>query len=285
VDGLIQNPAVCSFDPYTLVPSVLSAAQAAGLKLYLEKLVDSQGTLVAPGMVVGDYATSGFEGQAESSTPAPDPTAAQPWGGIGMGPTAWVLGDAGIRYYVEYDPAYDVNDDWPQHGNVVLTGALRLLRRREGAGDSDDPGRLQEYLRQGGKLIIYHGFSDAQASPYRTLWFYRALAEQEHGFPAVQAHARLFMVPGMGHCGAGSGPNSFATLSALDSWVSDGVAPDGIVAANIATGRSMPLCKFPEEARYFGGPVQAAGSWMCPADDRRLLQIGPDGSLAGAAGH
>lgn len=283
-DDLIQNPAECSFEPETLVPSVLSVAQAAGLKLYLEKLVDSQGTLVAPGMIVGDYAASGFEGQAEVSTAAPDPTAAQPWGGVGMGPTAWVLGDAGIRYYVEYNPAYDVRNDWPQAGNVVSTAALELLHRREGAGDSDDPGRLHEYLRQGGKIIIYHGFSDAQASPYRTLWFYRALAEQEGGYAALQSQARLFMVPGMGHCGAGSGPNRFATLPALDSWVSDNVAPNSIVATNATTKRSMPLCKFPEEARYLGGPSNSADSWVCPAGDRRLLQSGPDGTLAGDAG-
>jgi tannase/feruloyl esterase len=284
VDDLIQNPAQCSFEPETLVPSVLSTAQAAGLKLFLEKLVDSQGTLVAPGMIVGDFAASGFEGQTEVSVAAPDPRAAQPWGGIGMGPTAWVLGDAGIRYYVEYNPAYDVNNDWPQDGNVISTAALEFLDRREGAADSDDPRMLHEYLRQGGKVIIYHGFSDAQASPYRTLWFYRALAEQERGYAALQSTARLFMVPGMGHCGAGSGPNSFATLSTLDSWVSDNVAPDGIVAANSMTGRSMPLCKFPEEAEYLGGPVNLAASWVCPADDRRLLQSGPDGALAGAAG-
>ena len=88
------------------------------------------------------------------------------------------------------------------------------------------------------------------------------------------------MVPGMGHCTAGSGPNSFATLSALDSWVSDKVAPDALVAVN-AAGRSMPLCKFPEEAKYISGPVDSASSWVCPEDDRRLLQIGPDGALAG----
>jgi tannase/feruloyl esterase len=283
VDGLIQNPAQCSFDPTTLVPSVLSAAQAEGLKKYLEKLVDPQGTLVAPGMIVGDYATSGFEGQAEVSNPAADPTAAQPWGGIGKGPAAWILGDAGVRYYVEYDPTYDVNADWPQEGNVISRPALQLLRRREGAGDSDDPGKLHDYLRHGGKLIMYHGFSDAQVSPYRSLWFYRALAEQERGYAALQSQARLFMVPGMGHCTAGSGPNSFATLVALDSWVSDNVAPDALVAVNTA-GRSMPLCKFPEEAKYVGGPVDSASSWVCPEDDRRLLQIGPDGALAGAAG-
>ena len=281
VDGLIQNPAQCSLEPSSLVPSTLSASQAAGLTTYLEKLVDPRGRLVAPGMILGDYASSGFEGQAELSTPAADPTAAQPWGGIGEGPTAWTLGDSGVRYYVEYDPSYNVIADWPQHGNVISDTALELLIRREGAGDSDDPSQLQYYLQRGGKLILYHGFSDAQVSPYRTIGFYRALAAQERGYPALQSRARLFMVPGMGHCAAGSGPNSFPTLSALDSWVSEDVAPEALVAVS-TSGRSMPLCKFPEEAKHIGGPVDVASSWVCPEDDRRLLQIGPDGVLAGA---
>ena len=91
------------------------------------------------------------------------------------------------------------------------------------------------------------------------------------------------MVPGMGHCQGGSGPNSFDTLTALDQWVTDGVAPEALRAVNATTGRTMPLCKFPEEAKYVGGPVDAAGSWVCPATDRRLLETGPDGALAGAA--
>jgi len=283
VDGLIQNPARCSFDPHSLVPATLSQAQADGLERYLAEVVDSAGRPVAPGMIVGDYATSGFEGQAEVAAPAADPTGAQPWGGIGRGPSAWLIGDAGIRYYVEYDPAYDVNNDWPEDGNVIATAAVRLLKRRQGAGDSDDPAKLQTYLQQGRKLILYHGFSDAQVSPYRSLWFYRALAQQEHGYASLQDHARLFMVPGMGHCQGGSGPNSFDTLTALDQWVTDGVAPEALRAVNATTGRTMPLCKFPEEAKYVGGPVDAAGSWVCPATDRRLLETGPDGALAGAA--
>ncbi len=281
-DGLIQNPALCRFDPHALAPATLTRAQSNALELFLKEVVDDRGRPVAPGMTVGDYAASGFEREAEIASPAPAPRADEPWGGAGKGPSGWTLGDAGIRYFIERNPAYDVNNDWPEHGAVISAAAVALLRQRSGAGDSDDPWRLREFLRQGRKIILYHGFSDDMASPYRTIWFYKALARQEHGFDALQNQARLFMVPGMGHCSGGSGPNSFATLKALDDWVSNGIAPEAIVASNSGGGRTMPLCKFPEEARYRSGPLDSAGSWACRPEDRRLLEIGPDGALAGA---
>ncbi len=281
-DQLIQNPAVCAFDPHSLVPATLTAAQADALSLYLKPVVDSSGRPVAPGMTLGGYATSGFEGEAELAAPAADPSGAEPWGRAGKGPSAWVLGDAGIRYLIERNPAYDVNNDWPEQGRVIAGSAVSLLQRRSAAGDADDPAKLLGFLQLGRKIILYHGFSDDEASPYRSIWFYKALAKQAHGYAALQQNARLFMVPGMGHCGGGLGPDIFNSLTALDEWVAHGVAPDGIIAANSHDWRTMPLCKFPEEARSLGGPTNYAGSWACDPTDRRLLQIGPDGRLAGA---
>jgi feruloyl esterase len=281
-DGLIQNPARCSFNPHSLAPATLTRAQANAMALYLRNVVDSSGRPVAPGMTVGDYATSGFEKQAEIATPATDPKDAEPWGGIGMGPTAWTLVDGSIRYFIERNPTYDVNNDWPQHGNVIADAALSLLKQRSRDADASNPRKLHAFLRQGRRIILYHGFSDDQASPYRSIAFYKALAALEGGYASLQEHARLFMVPGMGHCKSGSGPNSFDTLTALDNWVAKGIAPEGIVATNAGSGRTMPLCKFPEEARYLGGPINAASSWTCSATDQRLLESGPDGALAGA---
>jgi feruloyl esterase len=287
-DGLIQNPARCSFDPQALVPAVLTQAQADALALYLSQVTDTQGTPVYPGMPIGHFTTSGFEGRVELDTPAVDPTAAQPWGASGTGPFAWTSGDLAIRYYVERDPTFDVNNDWPQTDAVIDAAAVQLLRQRLGAADADDPQQIAAFLRRGGKLILYHGFSDPTLTPYRTIQLYKALAEREKGYKHLQEQARLFMVPGMGHCnegGGGPGPTSFDTLMALDKWVSHGIAPEAIIATNNGSGRTMPLCKFPEEASYGGsGDVNQAVHWTCHAHDRRLLQVGPDGILAGVGG-
>jgi feruloyl esterase len=111
--------------------------------------------------------------------------------------------------------------------------------------------------------------------------FYNELAARFGGdYSKVQQEVRLFMVPGMHHCSGGPGPNSFDTLTALEDWVEYGIAPDGIVATNATSGRSMPLCKYPEQAHYIGGNVNDATSWRCePNSD--LLKIGEVGRKAG----
>jgi feruloyl esterase len=88
----------------------------------------------------------------------------------------------------------------------------------------------------------------------------------------------------LGHCGGGSTqtPNSFDTLQALHNWVTKGVAPEGIVAT-ATNGRTMPLCKFPEEASYSGsGNVNVAANWACNSSDTRMLQVGTTGTASGA---
>ena len=284
MDGLIQNPAACSFDPSTLVPGgVLSSSQAAGLQTYIAMVTDPSGAPVYPGMPISDLSTSGFEGINDYTTTATNPTAAEPWGGIGEGPVAWTLtADPGIKYYVEYDPNFDVNNDWPQIGNVVQDSALALLRERNGAANSDDPFQLENFLKKGGKVIMYHGGSDPLITPFRTTWYYEELASLHGGYGPTQDSVRLFMVPGMGHCGGGVAPNRFDTLQALDNWVTKGVGPEGIVAT-ATNGRTMPLCKFPEAASYSGsGDVTLAANWTCNSSDTRMLQVGSDGTAAGA---
>jgi feruloyl esterase len=90
------------------------------------------------------------------------------------------------------------------------------------------------------------------------------------------------MVPGMGHCSGGTSPNTFDTLQTLVNWVEKGTAPDSLPATNTSAGSSMPLCKFPEQASYIGGPMNMASSWKCdPADQRLINPPGLDGTIAG----
>jgi Tannase and feruloyl esterase len=237
-------------------------------------------------MSISDLSTAGFITANELSTPPIDPTAAEPWGAAGDGPANWTGVDLGIKAYVVQNQSFDVNNDWPQKvsaaGSVVSDATLALLRQRQGAGASDDPFKLANFLKKGGKVILYHGGSDPRISPFRTKWYYEQLASLRGGYSRTQDSVRLFIVPGMGHCGGGVAPNSFDTLQPLHEWVTKGVAPEEI-DATASNGRTMPLCKFPEEARYLrSGDVNLAANWTCNAHDTRMLRVGGNGTRAGA---
>ncbi len=175
--------------------------------------------------------------------------------------------------------------------SVIPDATVQFVDSRTYLGDGDVPILAASFLGQGRKLILYHGFSDGWITPFTTIQYYRALAALAGGYGRLQQGARLFMVPGMYHCSGGSGPNSFDTLTALETWVEKGTAPEGIIATKYVNNspaqgvaRTMPLCKFPEMARYNGtGNVNDAASWTCPAGDASLLRIGLDGIQAGEA--
>jgi feruloyl esterase len=75
---------------------------------------------------------------------------------------------------------------------------------------------------------------------------------------------RLFMVPGMGHCGGGPGPNTFDTIAAIEQWREKGVAPAQLMGSNPQSGLTRPLCAYPQYARYSGaGDLKDAANWTC----------------------
>ena len=79
---------------------------------------------------------------------------------------------------------------------------------------------------------------------------------------------RLFMLPGIGHCGGGSGPSSVDMLGAIDRWVETGEAPETLTASNPhgAPARTRPLCAYPKVAKYAGsGSTDEDKSFRCGA--------------------
>ena len=113
-------------------------------------------------------------------------------------------------------------------GNTIPVETAALLVAQRGQGDAEDPHQLMNFLNKGGKVIWYHGGSDPLITPFRSTWYYEQLASLLGGYGPTQNSVRLFIEPGMGHCGGGVSPNSFDTLQALDYWVTKGVAPEGI---------------------------------------------------------
>jgi feruloyl esterase len=287
VDGLIQNPAKCAFQPDALVPETLTQKQADALKLIMSPVRDEQGKIIFPGASVGNLGQDNVTVRGATNyleTPPSDPTSAKPWADAPV-PANWSLSQNILMKLGYNDAGKDMNNAIETNG-VVKSDAVNMVYTRLAEDIPNDPSKFSAYFAKGGKLLIYHGFDDLIISPYSSIWFYEDLAQENGGYPKLQQNARLFMVPGMQHCVLGAGPNSFDTLSALEQWVEKGIAPDAIPAthsANSVVDRTMPLCKFPEQAHYKGsGDPKSASNWSCPANDKSLLAVGPNGIQAGA---
>jgi Tannase and feruloyl esterase len=145
---------------------------------------------------------------------------------------------------------------------------------------------------------MWHNSSDEKLTPFSSINWYQRLAAKYGGYAMVQRKARLFMLPGTAHCSMASvGPNSFDSIGALENWVEKGQSPNTLIANVVdrqyapglpkapALARpnwTMPLCKFPEMARYSGKrDTQDGKNWSCSAQDKRHLTIGETGRQAG----
>ena len=125
---------------------------------------------------------------------------------------------------------------------------------------------LSTFAGHGGKLIFYHGLSDPWFSPFDTLQYYQGLAKGTPGSAPVASWSRLYLVPGMGHCGGGSATlDRFDMVTAIVNWVERGQAPDRVIATGAAfKGRSRPLCAYPQYAHYNGsGDPNDAANFTC----------------------
>ena len=129
---------------------------------------------------------------------------------------------------------------------------------------------LSSFAARGGRLLVYHGNSDPVFSAEDLRGYWRELARDNGGPEALAGWARLFVAPGMTHCGGGPALDDFDPLAAIEAWVERGTAPERLVARGAAfPGRSRPLCPFPLEARYNGsGDTQSAESFACRAPER-----------------
>ena len=133
---------------------------------------------------------------------------------------------------------------------------------------------LGAFGKRGGKLVQYHGWGDQLISPQNSINYYESvLAYRQAGrdrattLRDVQSFHRLFMAPGMFHCGGGPGPNTFDMQTVVEQWVEQGTAPDSIIARRVANGatiRSRPLCPYPKLAAYRGsGDTNDASNFVC----------------------
>jgi feruloyl esterase len=244
-DGLIDDPRRCAFDFKVLEckgpdsPSCLTAAQ-----------VQSAQTITGPAIrsTTGETILHGLSLGTELG-----------WGTKAGGPEPNPLGTDYFKYVVYEDP----NWDWRSfHFDTAVAQADAIDGGTLNATSPD----LEPFRRGGRKLLVYHGWHDQNFSPWPTLTYYKSVVEKM-GASRIDDWLRVFLAPGMGHCGGGEGPNAFDPVTALEQWVEHGKAPDRIVAFRNAGGkveRTRPLCPYPQVAKYSGtGSIDDAANFSC----------------------
>jgi feruloyl esterase len=159
------------------------------------------------------------------------------------------------------DPNWDFNTlDVGKH--------LELARKADGGNITAASADISKFINRGGKMIIYHGWEDPNISPRSSTNYYERLLSTL-GPQIVENSVRLYMVPGMGHCGGGDGPNQFDMLTQLENWREKGQAPTQVIASRIENGktvRTRPLCPYPQIDRYTGaGSIDDAKNFVCMA--------------------
>jgi len=160
----------------------------------------------------------------------------------------YVMQDTTVRYYLGGDPAAD---------SLAYAPWDRLpeaLDAKAALNDATDPD-IRPFIRRGGKLIVWHGGSDAAVSAGTTI-DYMPRMEQVVGPDAAADATRLYVAPGVYHCNGGAGPDQIDLLTALDQWVTADTAPETLVAETLVSdgepSRSLPLCRYPQYPHYTG---------------------------------
>jgi feruloyl esterase len=164
------------------------------------------------------------------------------------------------KFLVFNNPNWDYKTINPDNDFALAEQAIK------DSMDATNP-NLKPFVDHGGKLLIYHGWSDPGIPPLNTVQYYKNVVDSLGGASKAAKSIRLFMIPGMNHCSGGNGTDKFDGIAALEQWKENGRAPDQILASHQTAGkvdRTRPLCPYPQAATYKGsGSTDDAGSFVC----------------------
>ncbi len=263
-NGIINDPRRCRFNPDLMLcrngdaDSCLTAPQVATLKRIYEGPHSTSGEQVNPGF--------------------------SPGGEAGLGGWAlWITGPnphQSLQYlfltnFFANMVADDANRDLKSFN---LDRDYRLAEDKVGRTLNATDANLARFKERGGKLILYHGWSDAAIPPLSSVKYYESVAAAM-GKGNAESFVRLYLAPGVQHCGGGPGPDAFGEFglmppltdpghnmfAALEQWVEKGTAPGAIIASRAkAPKMQRPLCPYPQIAKYKGtGDTDDAANFAC----------------------
>jgi len=272
-DGVIDDPRKCHFDPAGLLckgpesDGCLTRPQVDALQKIYAGPRNSKGEEISPGILPGGE--TGPRGWALWIT-GPEPGKSE----------GYLLGPAGFLAKTVYqDPSWDFRTFNFDRDMALLDDKLGPIRN---AADAN----LKNFKERGGKLILYHGWSDPANAPLGTINYYQNVIGKM-GQTSADEFLRVYMVPGMQHCGGGPGPDVLGAFpgtgadpqrgiqAALERWVENGTGPAEIIATKYKTAgkpedgvaRTRPICPYPLVARFKGsGSTDDAGNFSCVSE-------------------
>jgi len=248
-DGIITDPRSCTWDPGELAckgaasADCLTQAQVETVRRVYAGVKTKDGQFAAMPLMRGGESdwVARMIGTKE-----------QPRGLNSM------LGAPFMSYIVKSDPSYDIMTFDPERDMKALSTGLAVEVHQQNPD-------ISAFVRRGGKLLLWHGFNDPGPSPLSTIEYFDQVRQK---VPAAKDSVRLFLAPGVLHCGGGPGPDRFDTLTAMERWVEQGTAPGAMIAtkSNSRVPLSRPVCAYPQLPRYTGkGDPNDASSFTCGA--------------------
>jgi hypothetical protein len=252
-DGVIEDPKRCSYDPKSLIGT--SAADCGaftdGDANVIRKLWEGprrqDGTFLWYGLPRGADLNALWTSRGAPLRPVPF--------GISMD---W------FRYFLAQDPKFDGNSLTPASFERFWDQSVEQYGAVFGTDNPD----LTAFRDRGGKAIVWHGWADQLISAEGTVDYYTRVQQQMGGARKTNEFIRLFMAPGVAHCGGGAGPAPAGQLEALLAWVEDGKAPESLRATRPGQGgaptRTRTICTYPLVPKYKGsGSTDEAANFSC----------------------
>ena len=248
-DGLLEDPRACTFDAATLVCSASNNGETC--------------------LTAGEASAINKIWQGPSKH----------WYGLTRGssmqmlagPQPFMISVAQPRYWVYLNPDWD----WRTLDYANYPAFFKDSVKAVGPVMATDNPNLDGFRKHGGKLVMWHGWSDPGIMPEGSVEYYDQVAKRSGGYEKTGDFARLFMAPGVGHCAGGDGPQPQGLFTAVVNWVEQGQKPESVLASKAlpdGATRTRPLCPYPKVAAWTGqGSTDDAANFRCesPSGARR----------------
>jgi hypothetical protein len=268
-DGLIGDPRQCKFDPAADLPkcpadadnpNCFTTAQVKSLGRMYDGVRTSAGELLFPGQPFG--------AEAWSQTGPAGGTPRSGWDGNIVGNSSgFSLAESYMRFMALDPPA---GPAWDYRTFNFDSDPARMAGFAAQFNTTDPD--LQPFKRRGGKIIHYHGWADPMVTALMSVDYYESVLKRI-GDKGTKEFYRLFLIPGMFHCGGGVGCDAVDWVAPIVDWVERGAAPGRLMGSRVEgseTKRTRPVCPYPEAAKYKGtGSLDAAENFTCVALEQR----------------